>query len=112
VVERKGDKVILRRNDGTVEEAIRKGDTWVAPAPAYDCGSASAEPTPAIEPFDVDGNAAKITTNSEGTRTLRYEHGVYRVVVQLWPTLKLTDAELVEFADGLSVTATAQPSVG
>lgn len=112
VVERKGDKVFIRRNDGTVQEAIREGDTWVAPPFAYDCGSAPAQPAPAIEPFDVDGDAAKITTNSEGTRTLRYEHGDYRVVVQLWPTLDLTDAELVEFADGISVTGAAKPSVG
>lgn len=110
VVERKGDKVILRRNDGTVAEAIRDGDTWVAPTD--DCNGAADRPAAVIEPFDVDGDAAKITTNSEGTRTLRYEHGDYRVVVQLWPTLKLSNAELVEFADGLSVTGAAKPSLG
>lgn len=110
VAERKGGKVVLRRNDGTVEEALREGDTWVAPTD--DCSGGADEPAPVIEPFDVDGDAAKITTNSEGTRTLRYEHGDYRVVVQLWPTLDLSNAELVEFADGLSVTGAAKPSVG
>ena len=67
---------------------------------------------PAVEPFEVDGKAAKVTTNEEGTRTLRYEHGEYTLAIQVWPTLKLTDAQLIEFADGVSVTGEAQPGRG
>lgn len=67
---------------------------------------------PAVEPFDVDGDDATITTNEEGTRTLRYEHGEYTVTIQVWPTLGISDTQLVEFADGVGVTGEAKPGRG
>lgn len=88
-------------DDGHVE--YRDMPTYAAsPAP---------EP-PAVEPFDVDGGAAKIDVNDEGTHTLRYSHGDYTLAIQVWPTLGLTDAQLREFADGVSVTADAQAGRG
>lgn len=110
-VERHGKKLLFRFSDGRPPVEVRDGSD-ATKLPAFDCEGTAPAPLPALEPFDVDGAAAKITTSSEGTRTLRYEHGAYRVVVQLWPTLKLSDAELVEFADGLSVTSAAKPGVG
>lgn len=71
----------------------------------------SAQP-PRVEPFEVDGDAVKVTTNEEGTRTLRYVHGDYTLAIQVWPTLGLTDEQLVEFADGVSVTSDAKPALG
>jgi len=110
-VERHGKKLLFRFDNGRAPVEMKDGDD-VTKLPALDCEGTVAAPLPELVPFDVDGDAAKITTNSEGTRTLRYEHGDYRVVVQLWPTLKLSNAELVEFADGLSVTSAAKPGVG
>lgn len=110
-VERNGKKLLFRFDDGRPPKKLR-ADGDVAKVPAYDCAGATPSSTPPLEPFDVDGAASKITTNSEGTRTLRYVHGDYTVVIQLWPTLDLSNAELVEFADGVSVTEAAQPGVG
>jgi hypothetical protein len=63
-------------------------------------------------PIEVDGSAGTVTTNSEGTKTFRYTDGDRRVVIQAWPSLGLTDAQLEEFADGVSVTSAAQLSHG
>lgn len=75
-------------------------------------GESQVESQPSGKPVTVNGEAGTIVKNGEGTRTLKYDHGEFRVVIQMWPTLGLTDAQLVEFAEGVTVTADARPSVG
>lgn len=99
-------RVVYVFNDGRREFVTPAAGDEVVPNLAQ-----QAEP-PAVEPFDVDGESAKVTTNEEGTTTLRYVHGDYTLAIQAWPTLGLTEAQLREFADGVSVTADAQPGRG
>lgn len=112
-VERVGDKVRITFADGTVQ-TLSQGEAAEALEGAVEFAGSSEVPPepPAVEPFDVDGSAATITTNSEGTTTLRYVYGEYTLIVQVWPSLGLTDAQLVEFADGVSVTSDARPGRG
>lgn len=63
-------------------------------------------------PIDVDGSAGTITTNGEGTKTFRYSTDGRTVVIQVWPTITLSDAQIRELADGVTVTAAARNSVG
>ncbi|WP_460852737.1 hypothetical protein [Nocardioides montaniterrae] len=72
---------------------------------------ATTPPSP-TGPIDVDGSAGTITTNSEGTKTFRYSADGRTVTIQVWPTIKLSDGQLRELADGVSVTAAARNSVG
>jgi len=60
----------------------------------------------------VNGQPATIVTNSEGTTTLKYAYRDYTVVIQMWESIDLTDKQLVEFAEGVEVTADAKPSFG
>lgn len=60
----------------------------------------------------VNGQPATIATNSEGTTTLKYPYRDLTVVIQMWSTIHLTDEQLVEFAEGVEVTADAKPSFG
>jgi hypothetical protein len=49
---------------------------------------------------------------SEGSQILTFDDGPHRVVVQSWKSLGLTDAQVVEFAEGVTVTAEAQAGRG
>ncbi|MEI7056099.1 hypothetical protein WBG06_09820 [Nocardioides sp. CCNWLW239] len=60
----------------------------------------------------VNGQPATIVTNSEGTTTLKYAYRDLTVVIQVWESIHLTDEQLVEFAEGIEVTADAKPSHG
>ncbi len=46
------------------------------------------------------------------TRALRYFQGEHLVVVQVWETIDLTDDQIVELAEGVTVTADAVAGVG
>lgn len=50
--------------------------------------------------------------HTEGNQILTYDDGRHRVVVQAWGSLGLTDAQVVEFAEGVTVTAQAQAGRG
>ena len=62
----------------------------------------------------VGGDPGWIRTNPDGlATTLEYfDADGHDVVVQMWRTVGLSDAQLVEFADGITVTDEAQAGVG
>ncbi|MBC7278156.1 hypothetical protein [Nocardioides sp.] len=60
----------------------------------------------------VSGQPASLVTTPDGATVLKYAHGDFTVAIQMWSSLHLTDEQLVEFAEGVEVTADAQPSVG
>lgn len=103
-----GDRYRIELPDGTVR--YTEDDTLTAddlsggtPAPSTEYGG---------EPFQVDGDDATLRTNPDGVKVLEYEHDDRTVVVQMWAGLGLTEEELREFADGISVTSEAQVSIG
>ncbi|MGW6376162.1 hypothetical protein ACWFRB_08875 [Rhodococcus sp. NPDC055112] len=48
----------------------------------------------------------------EGTRTLHYTDGVHSLLLQAWSGIGLTDAQLVDLAEGVTVTPDAVAPVG
>lgn len=60
----------------------------------------------------VSGQPASLVTTPDGATVLKYAHGDFTVVIQMWSNIQLTDEQLVEFAEGVEVTADAKPSVG
>ncbi|MGY0538457.1 hypothetical protein ACW14X_13140 [Nocardioides sp. YJ-D4] len=60
----------------------------------------------------VDGQPATLVTTPDGATMLKYAYRDFTVVIQMWNTIHLTDEQLVEFAEGVEVTADAKPSVG
>ncbi|TQK69680.1 hypothetical protein [Nocardioides sp. SLBN-35] len=58
---------------------------------------------------DLDG---WMRTVEDGTQVLTYDDGEHRVVVQAWKSLGLSDQQVIEFAEGVTVTAEAQAGVG
>ncbi|NGN92223.1 hypothetical protein G5C66_05650 [Nocardioides sp. KC13] len=73
---------------------------------------APSSPTEGATDTTVNGQPATIVTNSEGTTTLKYAYRDLTVVIQVWESIDLTDKQLVEFAEGIDVTADAKPSHG
>jgi hypothetical protein len=69
-------------------------------------------PTEGATDSTVNGQPATIVTNSEGTTTLKYPYRDFTVVIQVWESIDLTEKQLVEFAEGIEVTADAKPSFG
>lgn len=63
-------------------------------------------------PVQVHGGTGYLRDEPGVATTLEYMDGGHDVVVQAWDTLGLTDEQLVEFADGISVTDAAQAGVG
>ncbi|SFC76693.1 hypothetical protein SAMN04487968_11122 [Nocardioides terrae] len=59
----------------------------------------------------VHGSAGYLRTQ-DAARILEYSDGTHVVVVQAWNNIGLTDDQLVEFANGVTVTSAAQASVG
>lgn len=77
--------------------------------------SRSAPPNKAEgQQVSVGGAPGWIRTDPDGlAKTLEYfDAEGHDVVVQMWRTVGLTDQQLVEFADGITVTAEAQAGVG
>ena len=60
----------------------------------------------------VGGQPATLVTTPDGATMLKYAYRDFTVVIQMWSTIHLTDEQLVEFAEGVEVTADAKPSVG
>lgn len=65
------------------------------------------EGTP-VKVGDLDG----WLRDSDEAKALTYIDGTHRVVVQVWNSLGLTDDQIVELAEGVTVTAEAQAGVG
>lgn len=74
--------------------------------------SSSVTTPPEGDPVKVGGLDGWLRNTEGGTWTLTYDDGANRVVVQAWKTLGLTEAQVIEFAEGVTVTAEAQPGVG
>ncbi|KRA31237.1 MULTISPECIES: hypothetical protein [unclassified Nocardioides] len=49
---------------------------------------------------------------SDAATILTYDDGANRVLVQVWDSLGLTDDQIIELAEGVTVTAEAQAGVG
>jgi hypothetical protein len=60
----------------------------------------------------VNGEPAVLQTNGEGTRNLRYFDGEHLVLIQVWETIELTDDQIVELAEGITVTGNVEAGVG
>lgn len=72
--------------------------------------SVTGEPEGApVKVGDLDG---WMRTVEDGTQILTYDDGEHRVVVQAWKSLGLSDQQVIEFAEGVTVTAEAQAGVG
>ncbi|HVX55262.1 hypothetical protein [Nocardioides sp.] len=63
-------------------------------------------------PVTVHGTTGYLHTEKGVATTLEYLDGGHDVIVQAWADLGLTDAQLVEFANGVTVSDSAQASVG
>jgi hypothetical protein len=74
--------------------------------------SRSVTGAPKGEPVDVGGLDGWLRDSGGGALVLTYLDGEHRVVVQAWETLGLTGDQLVEFAEGVTVTDEAQAGVG
>lgn len=60
----------------------------------------------------VNGRPGWIREPGDGGVILEYNDGSHNVVVQSWTSLGLTQDQLVELADGVTVTAQAQAGLG
>ncbi|SEL29526.1 hypothetical protein [Rhodococcus maanshanensis] len=69
-------------------------------APSLEGGAVSVHGAPAV--INVD----------EGTRTLHYTDGAHSLLLQAWSGIGLTDAQLVDLAEGVTVTPDAVAPVG
>ncbi|WGX97951.1 hypothetical protein [Nocardioides sp. L-11A] len=74
--------------------------------------SSSVTGEPEGAPVAVGGHDGWLRTSEDGAQILTYDDGEHRVVVQAWETLGLSDQQVVEFAEGVTVTAEAQAGVG
>lgn len=63
-------------------------------------------------PVAVHGTTGYLHTEQGTATTLEYLDGGHDVVIQAWAGLGLTDEQLVEFADGVTVSPSAQAGVG
>lgn len=63
-------------------------------------------------PVAVGEHDGWLRTVEGGTQILTYDDGEHRVVVQAWKSLGLSDEQVVEFAEGVTVTTEAQAGVG
>jgi hypothetical protein len=68
--------------------------------------------TRAGKAVEVDGRPGTISKFDPAAAQLFYSDGTHDIVIQAWSGLGLTDAELVEFASSVTVTAEAQAGVG
>ena len=60
----------------------------------------------------VNGEPGKLDGRSDETRTLRYFQGEHLVLVQVWEGIGLTDDQIVEMAEGITVTSAVVAGVG
>ncbi|MDQ6523614.1 hypothetical protein RB608_08395 [Nocardioides sp. LHD-245] len=74
--------------------------------------SSSVTGEPEGAPVAVGTHDGWLRTTEDGAQVLTYDDGEHRVVVQAWETLGLSDQQVVEFAEGVTVTDEAQAGVG
>ncbi|MBU2694674.1 hypothetical protein ABFU82_25840 [Nocardioides sp. WV_118_6] len=74
--------------------------------------SQSVTTPPEGRPVRVGDHDGRLRTAEDGAQVLTYDDGEHRVVVQAWKSLGLSDEQVVEFAEGVTVTAEAQAGVG
>jgi hypothetical protein len=74
--------------------------------------SRDATGTPTGKHVEVNGRPGTISTYDPTAKQLYYSDGTHDIVVQAPPELGLSDAELVEFAAGVTVTTEAVAGVG
>jgi hypothetical protein len=74
--------------------------------------SSSVTTPPEGRPVKVGALDGWLRNTEGGTWVLTYDDGANRVVVQAWKSLGLTEEQVIEFAEGVTVTAEAQPGVG
>ncbi|NYI99767.1 hypothetical protein HNR19_000466 [Nocardioides thalensis] len=99
-----GEKV-TRLKDGSLAYELGPSDGQ---------GGSDAPPTLSDgDPVDVDGQPGVIRRSPDSlSTTLEFMTERGKVVVQMWKTVGLTDAQLVDFGAGITVTEEAQGSVG
>lgn len=73
---------------------------------------AASSPAQGATDTTVNGQPATLATTPDGATILKYAYRDFTVVIQMWNTIHLTDEQLVEFAEGVEVTADAKPSQG
>jgi hypothetical protein len=74
--------------------------------------SKDATATPTGKQVEINGRPGTISTFDPTAKQLYYSDGAHQIVVQSPSELGLSDAELVEFASGVTVTAEAVAGVG
>jgi hypothetical protein len=74
--------------------------------------SKDATGTPTGKQVEINGRPGTISTFDPAAKQLYYSDGAHQIVVQSPTELGLSDAELVEFASGVTVTAEAVAGVG
>lgn len=74
--------------------------------------SKDAAEVPAGKQVEVNGHPGTISTVDPTAKQLYYSEGTHQIVVQSPPEIGLTDAALLEFASGVTVTAQAAAGVG
>ena len=74
--------------------------------------SKDATGTPTGKQVEINGRPGTISTFDPAAKQLYYSDGAHQIVVQSPTGLGLSDAELVEFASGVTVTAEAVAGVG
>jgi hypothetical protein len=60
----------------------------------------------------VDGEPGVLQGEQGETRNLRYVQGDRLVLIQVWETIELTDEQIVELAEAVTVTSDAEAGVG
>ncbi|RHW28271.1 hypothetical protein D0Z08_04640 [Nocardioides immobilis] len=60
----------------------------------------------------INGEPGVLETNGEGTRILRWFQGEHLVMVQVWEGIDLADDQVVELAEGITVSGDVEAGVG
>jgi hypothetical protein len=70
----------------------------------------SSDSTPDVKDglhVSINGHQGAIRESDDGVRVLEYNDGTHEVQLQIWSDIKLTDAQLVTFAESVTVTSEA-----
>ena len=73
--------------------------------------SVDAKPDDSGTPVTINGHAGYIR-QGYGATVLEYTDGQHDIIVQAWNNIHLTNDQLVQFAEGITVTAAAQAGRG
>ena len=112
---------VVQGSDELVFTIAREGDTthWLNFQDKLVVMLESRSAAPGVikgEPVSVGGLPGGIRANGgsedPGLRTLEYHDDAHEVVVQMAGSVGLTDEQLVDLAEGITVTQAARPGVG